>query len=145
MIDKNYVKQKKIIVSFIGIFFLLLGNFLPLISISSKTIGYNKTFQFIHYEGKYIIILAIIFLFLLLLKEVKATLFSALATSVLIAYLLFQKSEIYNDCASYNEMFSWGWGIYTLILGNLLTYVAPVSTFLSEKFSMKFSIKIKKK
>lgn len=137
MIDKNYLKQKLVIVSFIGLLLLIIGNFLPLIEISSKTIEYKKTFSFIPYEGKYIVILAVISLLLLLLKEPKAVFIPLLVVSALLGYLLLHKSSIYTACDSFRDMFFWGIGLYVLCIGNILAYVAPIGIFIKEKVSIK--------
>ncbi len=141
MIDKNYLKQKMIILSMIGIFLLVIGNFLPIIEISKKTIDYNKSFAFFRYEGKYILILDIFAFLLLLFKETKASILPVFVISILLGYLLFNKSTIYTDCSIYKEMFSWGSGLYVLLLGNLLAYIAPIGTFLKEKISLKITWK----
>ena len=142
MLDKNYLKQKLVIISFIGLIFIIIGNFLPLIEISSKAIEYKKTFSFIPYEGKYILVLAIISCILLLLKEPKTIIFPMLVVSILLGYLLLHKSSIYTACDSFKDMFSWGIGLYILIVGNILAYVAPIGTFLSEKLNFKITRKL---
>ncbi len=141
MIDKNYLRQKITVISMIGIILLLIGNFLPIIEITKKTIDYNKSFAFFKYEGKYIIILAILAFLLLLFKEAKASIFPIFVISILIGYLLLNKSTIYTNCSTYKEMFSWGSGLYVLLIGNLLAYVAPIGTFLKEKVSLKITWK----
>jgi hypothetical protein len=141
VIDKKYLKQKIIIISIIGLVILFIGNFLPMIKLSSKTLDYDKTFQFFRYEGKYIIILAIISFLLLLFKEAKASIFPMIVVSILLGYLIINRTSIYNDCSFYEQMFSWGPGLYVLVLGNVLSYVAPIGTFLKEKISIKITRK----
>lgn len=141
MIDKNYLKQKMIILSMIGLFLLLIGNFLPIIEITKKTIDYDKSFFFFRYEGKYILILDLFAFLLLFFKETKASLLPVFVISVLLGYLLLNKSTVYTDCATYKEMFSWGSGLYVLLIGNLLAYIAPIGTFVKEKISLKITWK----
>lgn len=141
MIDKNYLKQKIVIISFIGFFLLFVGNFLPLIEISSKTIDYEANLRFFNYEGKYILVLVVLAFLLLLLKEFKTAIVPIFIISLLLGYLLFHKSSIYSACESYRDMVSWGSGLYVLLIGNLLAYIAPIGLFLREKISIKITKK----
>lgn len=141
MIDKNYLKQKPVIVGFIGLILLIIGNFLPLIEISSKIIDYQQTLRFFTYEGKYILLLVAIAFLLLLLKEFKTAIVPIFIVSLLLGYLLLHKSSIYSACESYKDMVSWGSGFYVLLLGNILAYVAPIGLFLKEKLSIKITRK----
>ena len=141
MMDRTYLKQKVIVIGFIGLILLVVGNFLPVIELSSKTIDYNKSFAFYRYEGRYILILAVFSFLLLFFKEAKASFLPMVAISVLLGYLVMNKSSVYTDCSSYKEMFYWGSGFYILLLGNILAYIAPIGMFLKEKITIKITRK----
>ncbi len=141
MINRSYLKQKIVIISLIGLLLIVIGNFLPVIEIEQKTIDYNKSFAFFRYEGKYILLLVLFAFFLILFKEAKASILPIFCVSILIGYLIMNKGSIYTECSSYKEMFSWGYGFYILIIGNLLAYVAPIGTILKEHVSIKITRK----
>ncbi len=137
MLNKEYLKQKVVIGSMIGCLLLIIGNFLPMIRISSDTLQYSKDFMFAMYEGKYIIFLAVIAFLLLLFEEPKYAALPLFVITIFLGYLLTNKSSLYDDCSFYENMFSWGIGLYVLILGNILSYAAPVWELLKSKVSIK--------
>ena len=137
MINKKYLSQKTVIISIIGCVLLILGNFIPLLEISSDTINYTRSYDFISYEGRYVVLIAILALLMIILEEPKYAICPLFISTLLLVYLLTNKSDLYDDCALYEDMFSWGYGIYILVIGNVLSYVCPVTTLVKEKFTIK--------
>jgi len=137
MFSKEYLMQKTVVVSIIGCLLLILGNFVPLLEIASDTLEYTRSYDFISYEGRYIVLIAIIALLLIILEEPKYAICPLAISTLLLVYLLTNKSDLYNDCSLYEDMFSWGYGLYVLIIGNLLSYVHPVWAIIKEKFTIK--------
>jgi len=129
--------QKTVVVSIIGCLLLILGNFVPLLEIASDTLEYTRSYDFISYEGRYIVLIAIIALLLIILEEPKYAICPLAISTLLLVYLLTNKSDLYDDCSLYEDMFSWGYGLYVLIIGNLLSYVHPVWAIIKEKFTIK--------
>lgn len=137
MFSKEYLMQKTVVVSIIGCLLLILGNFVPLLEIASDTLEYTRSYDFISYEGRYIVLIAIIALLLIILEEPKYAICPLAISTLLLVYLLTNKSDLYDDCSLYEDMFSWGYGLYVLIIGNLLSYVHPVCAIIKEKFTIK--------
>jgi len=137
MFSKEYLMQKTVVVSIIGCLLLILGNFVPLLEIASDTLEYTRSYDFISYEGRYIVLIAIIALLLIILEEPKYAICPLAISTLLLVYLLTNKSDLYDDCSLYEDMFSWGYGLYVLIIGNLLSYVHPVWAIIKEKFTIK--------
>ena len=137
MFNKEYLSDKTVVISVIGCLLLILGNFIPLLEISSDTIDYARTYNFISYEGRYVVLIAVIALLLIILEEPKYAICPLFISTLLLIYLIANKSDLYDDCAFYDDMFSWGYGIYVLVIGNILSYVSPISTFIKEKFTIK--------
>lgn len=140
MFNKEYLKQKTVIISLVGCILLMIGNLIPIVQISSDTIEYARTFNFIDYEGKYIVLVAVLAVLLILLEEPKYAGVPLLVSTFVLLYLVTNQSELYDDCSFYESMFSWGIGLYVMIVGNILAYVAPIW----ELFQSKFTIKLKK-
>jgi hypothetical protein len=138
MLNKKYLKRKVVIISMLGCLILIIANFLPIIKITSDTLEYTRTFRFATYEGKYIIFLAVVALLLLLLEEPKCAIFPLLAISIILGYLVSNKSALYKDCSFYEDMFSWGIGLYMLIVGNVIAYVASIAEFLKGRITISF-------
>ncbi len=141
MINKNYLKKKAVISSIVGCIILVVANFLPIIRISSETLEFTKSFNFAMYEGKYIIVLAIISFLLLLFEEPKYAGVPLIIVTGILGYLISNKSSLYNDCSFYENMFSWGSGLYVLIIGNILSYIAPISELIKDKPIIRFKKK----
>lgn len=141
MFDKNYLKRISIIVSLVGCALLIIGNFLPILTISSDTLEYTKSFAFIGYEGKYIVLFTTIALMLILLKEERYALIPLAIDAGVLVYLLLNKSALYGDCSFYSEMFSWGYGLYVLIAGTVLSIGGIIIYNVKERLS----IRLKKK
>ena len=137
MFEKKYLKQKTIIISMIGCILLIVGNFIPLVEIASDTLEYTRTFNFISYEGKYIVLIAVLALLLILFDEPKYAICPLLVSTILLLYLVTNKSDLYDDCSFYESMFSWGIGLYVLIIGNILSYVGPVWEIIKDKFTIR--------
>lgn len=137
MLNKEYLAQKATIVSIIGCLLLVLGNFVPLVEITSDTIEFTRTYNFISYEGRYIVFIAIIALLLIILEEPKYAICPLAISTLLLVYLLTNKSDLYDDCSFYEDMFSWGYGLYILIIGNILSYACPIWTIIKDKFTIK--------
>ena len=133
MIDK---KQIIVIISIFGCLLLIIGNLIPFVRIASDTIEYSKTFIFASYEGKYIIFASVAAIIFILLGEAKYGICPLLISTVLLAYLMINKSSMYDDCAFYESMFSWGPGIYMMIIGNILGYIYPIVDLIKSKFSI---------
>lgn len=140
MFNKEYLKQKTVIISLVGCILLIIGNLIPIVQISSDTIEYARTFNFIDYEGKYIVLVAVLAVLLILLEEPRYAGVPLLVSTFVLLYLVTNRSELYDDCSFYESMFSWGIGLYVMIIGNILAYVAPIW----ELFKSKFTIKLKK-
>lgn len=140
MFNKEYLKQKTVIISLVGCILLMVGNLIPIVQISSDTIEYARTFNFIDYEGKYIVLVAVLAILLILLEEPKYAGVPLLVSTFVLLYLVTNQSELYDDCSFYESMFSWGSGLYVMLVGNVLAYVEPIW----ELFKSKFTIKLKK-
>lgn len=136
MFNKKYLSQKSIIISIIGCLLLILGNLIPIVEIASETLEYTRTFNFISYEGKYIVFIAILAILLIVLEEPKYAVCPLIVTSILLIYLVTNKSDLYDDCSFYESMFSWGIGLYVLIIGNILSYIGPVLAIIKDKFTI---------
>lgn len=138
MLNKDYLKKKTVIISMIGCLILIIANFLPIIKISSETLDFTKTFNFAMYEGKYIIGLAVLAILLLLFEEPKYAGVPLIIITVILGYLITNKSSLYDDCSFYEDMLSWGSGLYVLVIGNITSYVATISELLKGKISIHF-------
>lgn len=137
MIDKVHLKNKTVIISLIGCMLLIIGNLVPLVEIASDTLEYTRTFNFISYEGKYIVFIAVLAILFILLDEDKYAIFPLFVSSILLLYLVTNKSDLYDDCSFYESMFSWGIGLYLLIIGNILSYVSPIAEIIKDRFTIK--------
>lgn len=137
MFNKEYLSQKTIIVSIIGCLLLILGNFIPIVEIASDTLEYTRTFNFISYEGKYIVFIAILAFLLIIFEEPKYAICPLIVSTIFLVYLITNKSDLYDDCSFYENMFSWGMGLYVLIIGNILSCVGPIVEIIKEKFTIK--------
>lgn len=138
--EKKYLFQIPVIISLIGCLFLIIGNFIPFVKMSSTALDYARDFNFGTYEGKYIVFVAILAIILILLEEPKYAGIPLLVATILLCYVIFNKTSIYDDCVFYESMFSWGPGLYIMIIGNLMSYTLPVI----ELVKLKYSIKLKK-
>lgn len=137
MLNFSHLKNKLIWISIFGAILLIVGNYLPIIEINSGTLDYAKTFSFIPYEGKYIVLVAALALILFILNESKYAICSAIVSTIFILYLVLNKSNLYDDCVFYESMFSWGYGLYVLCVGNILLYVFPIIEIVKEKFTIR--------
>lgn len=137
MFNIDYFKQKTVIISLIGCLLLILGNFIPIVEIASDTLEYTRTFNFISYEGKYIVFVAVLAVFLIILEEPKYAALPLTVSAILLLYLVTNKSSLYDDCSFYESMFSWGVGLYVLIIGNLVAYTCPIWELVKSKFIIK--------
>jgi hypothetical protein len=140
MFNKKYLCKKSVIISLIGCLLLIIGNFIPLVEIASDTLEYTRTFNFISYEGKFIVFVSFIAMLLILLEEPKYAAMPLSVSALLLLYLIFNKSSLYDDCSFYESMFSWGMGLYVLVIGNILAFIEPFK----ELSNTKFTIKLKK-
>ena len=136
MIDKKYLLQIPLIISLIGCLLLIIGNFIPFVKIASDTLEYAKSFKFATYEGNYVIFVAITAIALIILEEPKYAICPLIVSTVLLGYLIINKSSMYDDCAFYESMFSWGPGLYIMIVGNIMAYIYPVMELIKSKFSI---------